>query len=452
MLKRFFTGLCQLFIVPENTDEDLYRREFILNIILGSSIILLTISTLLVVYNTLRLGQAYAGIPWYAIAGILAVFASLLILSRKGLHKISSYVLICIYLLSISTAIYLWGPDLPTALLSYALVIVIASILISTNFGFLVTIVISTIVTLLSYFESILLLRPSLEWKIETLGIYDGIAFAAIFSMIMIVSWLSNREIERSLQRARRSEQALKAERDSLEMRVERRTEELHHLQLQRVTELLHFAELGKLATGFFHDLMNPLTALTLAVEQFDITKTSNKNVMTEQLDRALLASKRVGELITALRHYGTLTTELQILSLNAELRRITNLLDFEARKYQIKLELQATQEITLSINPYTFYNIIHNLIVFSIEEARIFTSNLDRVIIILLHHREAEVLLEIIYPGDRLPTFTESENSQDLSLVITKNLLEKLNGTLKIKRSKPDRIVVVTASFPEIT
>lgn len=216
-----------------------------------------------------------------------------------------------------------------------------------------------------------------------------------------------------------------------------------------KAAELYYFAQRGKLTEGFFHDLMNPLTALTLAVEQFGAVKASNKNTLTEHLDRALVASRRVGELITALRHYGTLTTEPQTLSLSAELRRITSLLGFTARKYAVRLELQATQEITLTINPYDFYNIIQNLITFSIEQAYSFVSNLDRVVIIILHRKNRNILLEIIYPGDQLPTFIEDGTNQNLGLVITKNILGTLHGILKIKRNKKDRIVVITASFP---
>jgi len=388
----------------------------------------------------------YEGVPWYVITLITFIFVLLLVLSRAGFHLVSSYILIIVYFATVTYSLYIWGSDLPTALLSYALLIVTSSILIGTIFGLGVTAVIASMVIVLSYLEGSLIFTPRLQWKNEILGIYDGIAFAAIFSVIMTISWLSNREIERSLKRARRSEAALKVERDSLELRVERRTEELQQLQLQRVTELHHFAELGKLANGFFHDLMNPLTALTLAVEQFGTTQVSSKSRVTEQLDKALTASRRVGELIVALRHYGTMTTEPQVLSINTELRRITNLLEYSAKKQQVRLELQSTLDLTLSTNPYVFYNIVHNLIAFSIEQAHNFPTTLDEVIIILLHQKKQQIVLEVIYPSDRLPTLTPTTN---LELTITKNLLDKLKGDLQIKQSKKDHIIVITIVFP---
>ena len=185
---------------------------------------------------------------------ILIIFISLLFLSRIGWYIFASYTLISIYFVAITYAAYYWGPDLPTALLGYALVIVVSSILISTRFAFIVTLLVSSLIIFFTYLQSRILLLPRLEWKTERLGVYDGIGFAAIFCIIMTVSWLSNREIERSLRRARTSEAALKEERDMLEITVEDRTRELQKTQSEKIAQLYRFAEFGKLASGLFHD------------------------------------------------------------------------------------------------------------------------------------------------------------------------------------------------------
>ena len=48
-----------------------------------------------------------------------------------------------------------------------------------------------------------------------------------------------------------------------MEVKVEERTKELKKLQMEKMEQLYRFAEFGQLSSGLFHDLINPLTAIS---------------------------------------------------------------------------------------------------------------------------------------------------------------------------------------------
>jgi hypothetical protein len=76
------TGILFLYntiIFPKSAGEDSRRREFILNIILSASSLLLLVLNLLVVYNSVRLGDRYEGVPLGVFLPFLLFFIGLLI-------------------------------------------------------------------------------------------------------------------------------------------------------------------------------------------------------------------------------------------------------------------------------------------------------------------------------------------------------------------------------------
>jgi len=441
--KLFAAILYTKFIEPKSHDEDMRRREFLLNVLLLGSITLLSFLNGSVIYDKLTLGKLYVGISPFVFLGVLLTFILLYALSRLGLFIYSSYILIVIYFFSISYAAYHWGVDLPTALLSFAMLIAISSVLINTRFGLRITLVISLLIITLGSLESASVIHPIKEWKAQSLKYDDGVEYAIVLLIIMVVSWLSNRETERSLERARRSERALMAEKELLELKVEERTGQLRDLQMKRVTELHDLAEMGKSAGGFFHDLMNPLTGLVLAVEKLNDLP-ENKKALSSHLDQALSASRRMEKFIQAIRRRGEGRAET--LSLPDELNQAVQLLEYKARKSGVKMKITIAEDIRREPAQahWDFYKIVYNLIAYALDHA---TGTLS---IILNYHGE-NVVFELTYPGAPLPELESAEQSgeESLGLLIAKNLLEKAGGALKVRRHGAVENTL-EASFPQ--
>jgi len=308
-------------------------------------------------------GENYKGVPIILSCLVVLFFLFLYALSRKGYFILASYLLIFLYFLTISYACFHWGTNLPTALLSFSLIIIMASILISTRFAFILSCSIAAVVIALAYLENRGVIHPARYWLIKRIYTSDGIGYAIILFLIAVVSWLSNREIEGSLRRARLSESALKEERDLLEIKVEQRTRELQEAQSEKITQLYRFAEFGKLASGLFHDLMNPLTSISLYLEHMNKANPAEVAETQNYLKKAFEASKRIDRFSQAVRKQLQHREARELFSVTEGVRQAIQLVAHKAWQEGIKINYEPTQEIETFDNPLKFHQVVVNLI-----------------------------------------------------------------------------------------
>jgi len=73
--------------------EDERRKAFVLNVILISSILVLSMLGVLAIHNAIDLGRAYEGIKISVLLGIYVGFLIAYILLRLGHQRISAYLL-----------------------------------------------------------------------------------------------------------------------------------------------------------------------------------------------------------------------------------------------------------------------------------------------------------------------------------------------------------------------
>jgi two-component system C4-dicarboxylate transport sensor histidine kinase DctB len=269
----------------------------------------------------------------------------------------------------------------------------------------------------------------------------------------MIVSWLSNREIERSLNRARESESALKEQRDRLEIIVEERTKELQQAQAEKVTQLYRFAEFGRLASGLFHDLMNPLTSVSLYLEQLDKSRSGEKMTQAQDyLQKAIQASKRIQDFTQAMRKQLQHREAKELFSLNEGVRQAIQLLTHKAWEAHVTITFNANEELTTFANPLKFHQIILNMVSNGIDAYRDIPSSQDRKreVVISIHSLGDDVNIIVQDWGCGIspeitgkifqPFFTTKTtgNGIGIGLSSTKEIIEKdFSGTVTVESSE---------------
>lgn len=427
-------------VKPKSQSEDLRRREFVLNVILLGFNAILLWSEFYALHSELQDGTAYKGVSLVAFTIMLALFFTLHFLSRRGRFILSSYILVFLLFVAISYATYHWGINLPTGLLSYGLLIIISSILIGIRFSFVVTLLIVSAIALFGYLEHVSAISPARYWLTKDLRMSDVIQYSAILFLITIISWLSNRETEKSLHRARESEAELKKERDLLEVRVEERTQELKKTQVEKMAQLYRFSEFGRLSSGIFHDLINPLTAVAISFKQLQDSQNQNLQQAEQDLENGLAAAKRMEIFIKTVRkqlsHQETKTT----FSLNEEIHQAMQLFDYKARQAKVELQFIRQHDVQTFGNPLKFHQIIANLISNAIDaydgvpQAE---GKIQRVEVRLAQHNgiarlevqdwgygiKPEILGKIFDP---LFTTKDTDKGTGIGLTTTKHITEK--------------------------
>lgn len=457
--------LYSALIKPKSYGEDASRKELMLNIVLLGSTTLLALLDASLIYNTISKGDSFTGAAFWKFSLLVALFASLYALSRNGFTRPASYAVVGLYFLGASVSAATWGATLPASLLGYALVITISSVLISSRFGFGVS--------LATFGALIVLGRREIEsgvippWKNEMVTTSDLIVYALILLVIALISWLSNRETENSLARARQSETALALEKGSLEAKVRERTEELQKAQVEKMTSLSRFAEFGRLSSGLFHDLINPLSAIAMNLQELKGKTGSESDDIRELLERAMKASKRMGTFTSSIRKQIRADDFKEIFSANEIIEEASSLFHYKAARSNIFIHFEAAESLSLYGNPIKFHQIFSNLISNAVDSYLPATNDADarkeKVVRVSLRRKSKNIIaivedhgcgmtadvIERIY--DQFFTTKDRDSSMGLGLSTVKDIVEnEFDGSIRVT-SEPRKGSRFTVTLPHI-
>jgi signal transduction histidine kinase len=362
-------------MAPASTGEDRRRREYLLNVILVLSLACLVILGTTIVWNWDIQGDAYAGIRPLTFGAIILFYAILFTMSKRGYGRSASILLVISDALGAILSGWVWGASLPATLLLTALVIVTASVLLGSTKGFIVAAGMIGILSILGVHEAVVLNVP--DWRYDEITATDVISYAALLLFMSFIGWLSNREIKISLERARHSEKLLEMERNILEKRVAERTEELVVSQRSIVDGLRHSASVGELSQGVFHDLMNPLSAIALYIEDIAGTQGGTygrgANQMQDMVAKAMAASRRMGSFMDSVRrHIGrgesmeSLVadgTEDVVTNIGKEIIIARDILAYKARMANVRIITGQCDSMMIVAHPVRIHQMLLNLI-----------------------------------------------------------------------------------------
>lgn len=445
-IMQYILGTFRRLSAPCSKDEDRARQELILNIILLASISLLTVLAGTIVGDMIVTGIHYRGIHLGWLLVILAIMISLLIVSKKGFARIASYLLILIYAIGATYSGYVWGASLPASLLTFCLVIVTSSVLIGSVYGIINALVAIIIIYGLGIHERLGLALT--DWKLDSVTRSDIVAYSGIILFITTISWLSNSEIEKSLSRARKSEKALARERDNLEVTVEERTKALKQSQIEIMNELYRAAEFGKIAQGVFHDLINPLTSVSLNVEQLTRPNTNPTDIKI-YTDRAVAITKKMSSYVSSVRKQIQSHELNEEFFINTEVADAVDVLTYKARMSNVKIIFNPTEKVSIIGNPLKINQVISNLVSNAIDALADIKKDAKIIIITLSQISEKEIKVVVNDNGRGIedstlahifdPFFTtkSKEKGSGIGLAIVKNIVEKdFKGNINVTSS----------------
>jgi len=412
-------------------DESRLRQQYILNIILNTVIILTFIGIIIIVYHLLFTpseNYEHQSLPLITILTILGLLISLRMASYKGYGRFSSYILISI-LFSLATYISCnWGTDSQAGILFYVLVIVISGILIGAKFSLISTFAISITLFAVNYLHSYQIIKADRSWIYESWSNTDVLITSIVLFIIAVVLWLFNRELSRS-------ETELKTERDLLEVRIEEKTTELKIIQAKEIAQVYHFAEFGKLSSGLFHDLINPLTALMLNINKvkLDSENEPSFNIIKSEINAAMKASEKMKDFIVSVRKQINFQDQKKDFSLNQEIEEAITILNYKTKRNKIEIIFNATKNIIIHGDSVKFNQVVTNIISNAIDSYQ--EDSLNREINIVLTELENKIELKISDNGRGIeekiinkifePFFTTKHNGANLGLGLS--LIKKI-------------------------
>lgn len=247
----------------------------------------------------------------------------------------------------------------------------------------------------------------------------------------------------------------MKMEKEILERKIQERNMEVREMEADKINQLYRLAEFGRISSGIFHDLINPLTAISLNLEQISCQEDFRLERTRVCLKEALIASSKMEELIGSLKKSIKKEAAEKIFTFYSVIENVLKLLSYQARKAGINIRLVGDKKVSYYGDSLKFSQVITNLIINAIDSCRQANKQGDLINIRIKRHKEWGII-KISDCGEGIksenmnkifqPFFTTKENGGlGLGLSSSKSIIEKdFKGSIKVFSNINERTVFI--------
>lgn len=235
-------------------------------IVLRGSVIVSLALTFLIIINGYFLGEIL-GIR--ILCGLFAVLYLLIaeFIAEKQHHTLAGWLVMALYAFLATTTLLVWGLNTPVGILAVGFVILLSGIILGPKHILWVVLSVTALLLIVQHVHDAGYISPHLEVLAEPSRYCDVLVYVTIFSVFGIISWLSGKQTEHSLERARIAEGKVRAEKENLIEKLNEQSARLRETQLHEMVSLYKFAAIGQSTTATLHELSNLLSVLTLDID-----------------------------------------------------------------------------------------------------------------------------------------------------------------------------------------
>lgn len=143
-------------------------------------------------------------------------------------------------------------------------------------------------------------------------------------------------------------------------MITKNRQKRIAPITVDAVSNLCHLAEIGKISSGLFHDLLNPLTSLTLCIEHLT---NEDKKVYNPMLKEIKESSLRMSEFVNLMKNYIDCNEEKRLFRVDKEINKIIKLMSYKAYHNNVSIIFCQKDNLKICGSPFKFQQIMLNLV-----------------------------------------------------------------------------------------
>ncbi|MDD4409110.1 MAG: HAMP domain-containing sensor histidine kinase [Candidatus Pacebacteria bacterium] len=272
----------------------------------------------------------------------------------------------------------------------------------------------------------------SITW--ETPCLLLTLELLVTISMVVLAI---NRKLEWSLVKVKRSENELEEEKCISKTRLVAETKKMKKSQDEKIKNVYSLSEYGKLATGLFHDLSNPLTIISLNIEKIqNICKTNDElMIIKSEINMTRKALTKINNLLSLARRQSLYSQNINVVfSLNKEILDVIEILSYRTRKYKAQIRFANSKELYLRGNNVKFNQIASNIISNAIESYQ--PNHKNNVVDVCLKENHNNIDLIVTDYGKGIPkkiqnkifgffTTKELNIGNGVGLCITKKIIK---------------------------
>jgi two-component system, NtrC family, C4-dicarboxylate transport sensor histidine kinase DctB len=226
----------------------------------------------------------------------------------------------------------------------------------------------------------------------------------------------------------------------------------------ERLQELQHFADLGRMSAVLLHEISNPLTAALLNLESTD-----HKSIAVRRARRDMQLMKRYVEAVRLQVHRQSISTVFYVQPQLNQLKRVMAPL---ARKAEVRLVVGSLAGCRLRGDPVKFQQIMTNLVVNAID-AYYEIGVPNQLVSVTLACSEGQLLIQVTdqasgIAAEALPKLFDefyttkhgAKKGLGIGLAIVKRYVtEDFQGTINVNSdARGTRFIVTLPTFPKMS
>ena len=432
MIRIFNINMCLLknfFKFPSNWTEEKRRKSYLTTLVYLFFAVFLILAIFIRVFYSFFIIRDHNSVSLLILVVFALLFFSFLLRIRKKGSKLSAGFLVTALLVLCFQGTLKWGIDLYTIDIIYPLIIFLAAVLVSSNFAFIILLIEVIGFSLIFYLQSMDLVYCDSSWKNYQSTYLDLIMILSVYFLMAAFSWLSTREIEKSLERALKEEdknkkllEKLKYQNLNLERIVEERTAVLKNYQIEQLIKVSPFVGMGKLVAGIIHNIRTPLSVISLAIDNLLAKKSEmSTDLYLQHLNRAKNAVEKITDFSKISKNQFSEREELDYFDLNQEIEKLIQLFEHKASEKQIKIFFNENKKYKLMAYREKLDQVIANLLLNAIE-AFDNSDKKEKHIFIKFKRNKHYLLIQI-------KDYATGINSEDLSHLFQARFTTKANS-----------------------
>ncbi|HKR81414.1 MAG TPA: sensor histidine kinase [Candidatus Saccharimonadales bacterium] len=407
IMRGTFHGFKKLLLAARLKDEDLRRRGLVLNVILVATLVTASLSALILCFGYFS-GYHFVLSRLIINFGVILIVVGLFALVKIRRLFWAAFGILIMYELFATLMTARWSIGLPMGILLYAVVIVLAGMLLGARYSLYLLALSVAALTCLQLATMQGLIHPDTLWQRSPAKLSDLAGYCLAFSMLGVSSWLFNRQTDQALGQALRAEAALTRQKELLEAKVIERTKALQTAQLEKTKQLQRFAQLGQYSTSLMHDVANHLATLSIDIEGME-----EKYHSSDLVRRAKKHIEYIDNMVQGA--YEHLNGKVQLATFDAlrETDKVVAILQHNARLAGVQLsrtkDTAKKRPITLHGDPSRFRQIVTNLAANAIEACQDAKTDKKQVLIVVRATGNGAVTLLVEDNGKGIPAAKKS-------------------------------------------
>ncbi len=434
-------------LVAGRHDQDHKNQAVVLTVILLGTLVVSCMVALLLAAsylmgNTYVLTRFVTSVCLLIYLGVVALYAY-----RQNSIQTAALLLITFYLALGGGCVWQWGINNAFGILTLALVIVLAGILLRAQFALVMA---GTAWLMLAFIQfGVALGHQPVDGTLTSPSSYgDVLGYGVGFAIIGLVCWLYGHQMERSLQKAERAEIILQAQKANLELIVDKRTAALEQKRLEELEQMYRLTQVGTLSTGLLHELANHLTVLNLDIQHLQQKHNS------QALDRIHQTIHYIDGMVDNVRDQLRNDTTTETFDAVDATNQVVQILSHKARESNTELRWKPPRKKNLFVLRGTsvqFKQAITILISNAIEAHEnkgihtvvISLSRTGKVIIIQVSDRGKGISSkhrELLFQ----PFYTTKKEGIGIGLFIAKQIVKRLGGSIHLDPNPAETTFVI--------